>query len=287
MSTPDTPAICRSEFIRDWPATCGSGYIRDWGLGKGTPSVEQLNALLPDGVVSGGGAPIRFRAAEEIPGVEYERHVFETGEVSTRTNDWHDMFNALAWCRWPRLKAALNAAHYRSLDEARGGRRGARRDALTLLDESGALVVSGDRDLLGALAARDWQRAFVGLRDAWARTRCLLCGHALLQKLRAPYKAITAHTLLLQVDGGAAHEWRESFLQTLDAWLAAALAAGELCGSPADLSPLPLAGIPGWWAAGPQDAAFYADADVFRPAPAGHVTATVRRILPDTDRLLY
>ncbi|MDX1380811.1 MAG: DUF3025 domain-containing protein [Xanthomonadales bacterium] len=275
-----------ARIIPDAPWLVGyANFLR--GLGDGHPSIAQLNALLPAGVVSGGGAAIRFRASEKIPGVEYERHVFETGEVSTRANEWHDVFNALAWCRWPRLKAALNAAHYRSLDEARGGRRGARRDALTLLDESGALVVSGDRGLLEALAARDWQRAFVARREAWAGSRCLLCGHALLQKLRAPYRAITAHALLLQVDRRAAGEWGESFLQTLDAWLAAALAAGGICGTPADLSPLPLAGIPGWWASGPQDAAFYANAAVFRSAPADHVTAPLWRVRPDADRLLY
>jgi hypothetical protein len=256
-------------------------------IGEGVPSIERLNELLPAGVVSGGGAPIRFRAAEEIPGVEYERHVYETGEVSTRANDWHDGFNALVWCRWPRLKVALNAVHYRNLDAARGGRRGARRDALTLLDESGALVVGAEPDVLEALAARDWQRAFVGLREAWMETRCLVCGHALLQKLRSPYKAATAQVLLLQVDPAAAGGWGEAFLRELDAWLGAALSAGGLCDSPADLSPLPLAGIPGWWTAGPQDAAFYADTSVFRPAPAGLAKAPCRPVRLDAGWVLY
>ena len=29
---------------------------------------------------------------------------FATGEVPTRESDWHDFFNALAWCAWPRTK---------------------------------------------------------------------------------------------------------------------------------------------------------------------------------------
>ena len=252
--------------------------------GESFPDIAALNALLPAGAVSGGGAPLRFRAADELPGVDYERHVYETGEVSTRAGNWHDLYNALAWCRWPRLKAAMNARHYAHLGETRGGRRGPARDALTLLDESGALVVSAERALLAALAARDWRAAFLVHRDAWARSRCLLCGHALLEKLRAPYKAVTAHALLLRLDEtdpGAA-----SFPAWLDGRLADSLHAGGLCRAPADLSPLPLMGIPGWWSAaapegragGPQDAAFYADRQVFRPPRPAQAPAPVHEL---------
>jgi hypothetical protein len=85
----DSPAIAAGPWL------LGYGGFLDQ-LGAGLPSIERLNGLLPDGVVSGGGMPVRFRAAREIPGIEYERHAFETGEVSTRANDWHDAFNALA-----------------------------------------------------------------------------------------------------------------------------------------------------------------------------------------------
>lgn len=249
--------------------------------GDSQPSIDELNSLLRLGVVSGGGAPLRFRAAGELPEVDYERHIYETGEVSTRDGSWHDTFNALAWCRWPRLKAAMNALHYRHLEEAKGGRRGPVRDALTLLDESGAVVVSRERALLAALAERDWERAFVGMRDAWAGSRCLVCGHALLEKLRAPYKAVTAHTLLLQLDPSAAEPETPAFPAWLDERLGEALRTGGLCDSPAALSPLPLAGIPGWWPAGEsrevQDAGFYADRAVFRPARPGQAPAPVLR----------
>jgi hypothetical protein len=236
--------------------------------GEGFPSVGALNGVLPEGVVSGGGAALRFRAAEKLEGVEYERHVFETGEVPTRAGDWHDLFNALAWCRWPRLKAAMNALHYRHLPDGEGGRRGRLRDALTLLDESGALVVSAESALLEALASRRWDESFVARRAAWKSGRCLLCGHALLEKLRSPYKGITAHALLLEVDASAADEEDERLLPRIDAAVAEALLEGCLDAGPAALSPLPLAGIPGWWHASRQDAGFYADRRVFRPPPA-------------------
>ena len=183
-----------------WSHPCWDGYRGMFRrLSTGTfPTPAQLNGLLPRGTVSGGGAALRFVPAGAMAGSEYERRIFETGEVSTREGSWHDLFNALAWCRLPRLKAALNAVHYRHLDQERDGRRGPRRDALTLLDESGALVVSRNPDLLRALARRDWQKAFVDMDSSWStETYIVVCGHALLEKYLNPWKSITAHALLL------------------------------------------------------------------------------------------
>jgi hypothetical protein len=238
--------------------------------GSSFPDAACLDALLPPDTVSGGGAALRFVAAGALPGVSYERHIYETGQVPTRESNWHDLFNALAWCRWPCLKAAMNAAHYRRLDQP-GPRctlgRGPVRDALTLLDESGALVIARNRHVLQALARRDWHPAFQLRRCAWqADVRVLLCGHALLEKFLAPYKSMTAHALLLYL--GTASLTGEAPLRQVDAALADRLLAGVLCTSPADLSPLPLAGVPGWWQAAPQDGAFYADVAVFRSAAA-------------------
>jgi len=232
--------------------------------GPAPPGPEQLNRLLPADAVSGGGKPLRFVAAAELPGVAYERHIFETGEVSTRQDNWHDLFNALAWCRLPRLKAAMNALHYAHLSEERDGRRGPRRDALTLLDESGALVVSSSRARLEALASRDWPRAFTGCGAPWsADTRVVVCGHALLEKFLLPYKAITAHALLLCAERMDPVMAGDGFLRRLDRAVAGRLLEGSICGSPAALSPVPVMGIPGWWEE-PQDAAFYGDGSVFR-----------------------
>lgn len=261
-------------------------FLRSLGA-EPFPPIRRLNEILPEAVVSGGGIPIRFRAAVELPGIEYERHIFETGEVSTRENDWHDLFNALAWCRWRRLKSAMNALHCRAGDKHQDGRRGARRDALTLLDESGALVVSAERELLQALAGHDWRRAFVGLRSAWEASACLVCGHALLDKLRSPYKAVTAHVLLLHGATADAPFAGEDFQQALDARLGDALLAGSVLETPADLSPLPLAGIPGWWRQHPQDEAFYADRAVFRASSGRRGLAPIRSAGRPGGPLLY
>jgi len=222
------------------------------------PAPGDLSRLLLPGQANENGEPIRFRPAAELPGADYEKHIFESGEVSTRENSWHDLFNALAWCRFPALKSAMNAVHHAHLHEAGDGRRGSRRDALTLLDESGVIVISSEEKLLEALANRDWQRAFVQYRDAWAGTGVMVCGHAILEKFLEPYKALTAHALFIpQRDPLCAAD--------LDSRLARRLLNGDLLKTTRDLSPLPLMGIPGWWRGGGQDEAFYADKTVFRP----------------------
>ena len=133
---------------------------------------------------------------------------------------------------------------------APGGRRGAVRDALTLFDENAALLRAPPA-LVRALRERDWHTLFVTQRAAWQRAELTLFGHALLDKLTQPRKAITAHVWLLEQplgDGTA---------------VAATLTAQRLAAKP--FLPLPVLGVPGWWAAN-QDASFYDDPVVFRPA---------------------
>lgn len=255
--------------MQDWKAhidlkqPCWDGYRVSLGrlADGGFPSPDELSSLLLPGQANAAGKAIRFRPAAEIPGVAYEKHIHETGEVSTRENSWHDLFNALAWCRFPRLKSAMNEVHYLCLDEEQGGRRGKQRDALTLLDESGVIVTSPSAELLEALYERNWHAAFVDYRDAWHETGVLVCGHAILEKFLQPYKAMTAHVIYLHLD-------KPMCEAELDSLLAETLLEGSLVRSPRDLSPLPLMGIPGWWHEGEQDSAFYADQSVFRPPPA-------------------
>lgn len=233
--------------------------------GKQLPGPGQLQILLPAGTVNASGMPIRFRPGSSIPGVPYEEHIYQTGEVSTREDNWHDLFNALVWSAFPRLKAAMNAAHHRAARSHTGPGRGPVRDALTLLDECGVILASTDRSLLEALSRRDWQRAFVERRSAWQeQTRVLVCGHALLEKCLRPYKAMTAHAVLVAVTPDRWEAPGGQWQATVDSWLAAALSQGRILRSPADLSPLPVMGIPGWWREAQQDEAFYNDSGVFR-----------------------
>ena len=223
------------------------------------PDAGALNSCLPAGLCNRKGSPIRFLPSAELAGVDYERHIFETGQVSTRENNWHDLFNALVWCRLPQTKVAMNALHYEHLGHEKTGHRGKLRDALTLLDESGLIVAGSDINLLDALANRDWHSAFVTHRSGWDKqTRVLVCGHAILEKFLKPYKSVTAHALLLHTPELPGHG-------EIDPLVGPALDKPGWCDAPAALSPLPLMGIPGWWTAGEQDQLFYDDRDVFRP----------------------
>jgi hypothetical protein len=108
--------------------------------------------------------------------------------------------------------------------------------------------------LWDALAARDWKALFIDNRTLWGEARLLVFGHALLDKLQSPRKALTAHVLRAR---GA-----RSGLRIDDAAIAAALDPQHLASKP--FVPLPVLGVPGWWA-GNEVASFYDDLDVFRP----------------------
>jgi len=115
------------------------------------PRHDELNALtMPEGV-SGGGVPIRF-VPPALPSKEfsaqYEVRIFERGEVQTRADNWHDLFNALVWLAFPKTKAVLNRHHYEEIRARRGELlRGTARDVLTLFDEGGIVVASADTEL--------------------------------------------------------------------------------------------------------------------------------------------
>jgi len=204
--------------------------------------------------------PIVFAPADDAGDLAYEAHIFATGRVPTRAvavDGGHDLFNALAWLRFPQAKAALNARQAAQL--ARDGvraSRGPERDAATLIDENGLVLATMDASVFDALSAHDWQWLFVAQRARWHRDIVpQMFGHALMQKLLVPYASITAHVVALR-------DRFDSDAQ-LDSALAARLAQGEL--STRDLLPLPVLGIPGWWPAN-ESAVFYDDARVFRPA---------------------
>ena len=133
-----------------------------------------------------------------------------------------------------------------------GAVRGPVRDAVTVFDENACLIQLPDV-VWEALQTRQWQTAFVTHRALWQEAHIQIFGHAALEKLVKPYKAITVH--LWRVPNGIQRaEW--------DAWLAQDLQAAKLAQKP--FLPTPVLGMPGWWADN-QDAAFYEDAQVFRP----------------------
>jgi hypothetical protein len=206
------------------------------------------------GIRNEAGRPLRFIDAAAAGRAAYEAHVDATGGVPTRDNA-HDLFNGLVWLALPHTKARLNALQAGAI-RAGGVRatRGALRDAATLLDENGVLLATVRDDLVEALRRHDWRTLFVDERAAWhADVRVVVVGHALMDKLRRPYKAITAHALPVRLAAGAA-------LSAIDAGAAHAL---DHTLTTRRLLPVPVLGIPGWADNGA--AAYYDDGSVFRP----------------------
>ncbi len=214
------------------------------------------------GVLNLRGQPIRFIPQQALPaGTPYEAHIATTGEVPTRDN-LHDFFNALAWLHMPAIKRELNALHAHALAQpAATGTRGGQRDAATLFDENAALFISIDSSLLDALREHDWTTVLLKPADAFFATcDVLLFGHALVEKLLAPYKSITAHVWTVAVEPSWFALSPAQRIADLDYRVADRLRDGFRS---SDFCHLPVSGVPGWWSG--QDRTFYEDAEVFRP----------------------
>lgn len=209
---------------------------------------------VPDAANRCGRAAVRFVSQDALPpSMAYEQFIFERGQVPTREN-LHDFFNALCWMVFPQAKRRLNQIQAAEIAARGVAVRGPVRDAITVLDENGALLQAPDA-LWEALAARQWQRLFGELRPLWAQAQLVVFGHAALEKLVTPYKSITVHVWRVSQPWGS--------MAALDTWLARDFTAARLADKP--FVPLPVLGVPGWWNAN-EAPEFYADPTVFRPA---------------------
>lgn len=219
--------------------------------GAGWPTREALNALAEEAQVrTATGKPVRFVEPSSADPY-YEVQVHRTGRVATRTGNWHDLFNALAWLSFPRTKAAINALHAAEIPRE-GARRGRVRDMLTLFDEGGAIVLCGDPALEAMIRAFQWKELFWANRERVLRSlRFVVLGHAVLEKALEPWAGITCKAIFVSSgddpDAAAAR------------WLGTPH-------TPEHLASLPVFGYPGWL---PQsaDPAFYCDERYFRPKP--------------------
>jgi hypothetical protein len=228
------------------------------------PRHDELNALATPSVASGGGAPIRF--VPPAGSAQYEIHVFETGEVQTRSDNWHDLFNALVWLAFPRTKAVLNRHHCEEIRARRGERlRGTARDVLTLFDEGGIVVAAADAELSSLLREFRWKELFWKRRAEVLRSmRFYVFGHAIYEKALEPYKGVTAKALIVDTAAGLFDAPLGQQLAELDARAADYFSGAQALASTRTLPPLPILGIPGWEPANARED-YYDDAAQFRP----------------------
>ena len=234
----------------------GYGEYLDLLTAAHWPEIDVLNARMP------ASAP-RFVAQDAVllaDGLHYEARIAQ-GRIATRTENWHDLFNALVWMRHPGIKHALNRQQCRHVDRIGTRERSPAQQALTQFDESGVIVQVRDASLLELWDRHDWMALFVANADRWRNgdiAFAAVVGHALMEQMLVPGRLLVGKCLVVVGEAVDAV-----------ARVAESISVGTSLAASAELRPLPLAGIPGWHAG--QSAAFYAQEDYFRPLREGRV----------------
>lgn len=248
------------------PAVFAAPPLADWSeydallRGPHWPAIDALNALRHD------AAMLRFAAQDPAllgDGLHYEQRIAERGVIATRERNWHDLFNALAWLRYPALKQALNRRQVEEIARMGPRERSRPQCAMTHFDEAGVIVRVADPSLLALWDAHDWHALFWHERAAWqdGRIDVAVFGHALLEHALTPGKLLVGKAMVVAADAGTAWE-------SIVAVLAERIATGELLRDPLELRPLPLSGIPRWHPDN-GDEAFHRDAPCYQPLRVG------------------
>lgn len=178
----------------------------------------------------------------------YESKIYLTGQVQTRANNWHDFFNALVWKILPRAKSTLNQLHYQaqlSKLAIKTGNRCKLRDAATLFDESGVIIISSHELLIRLIKGFKWKELFWRQRTTvLSSMRFFVFGHGIYEKALNPYIGMTGKAIIFKVKEDFFLQDLFSQLDSVDLMLEQFL----LCAlsSSADLTPIPLLGYPGW-----------------------------------------
>jgi len=261
------PFFHQIDWQRPWllpllPIAADIIHAPDWRQALNTAAIEK-------GLQNHRGMPIRFVSQADLPtGTAYEAFVSATGGVPTRDN-LHDFFNGLIWLAFPKLKVQLNALQAAEIAKSAATLpaarinapiRGRLRDAATIFDENAALAIVRDMKLIDALRNHQWRDLFVTQRAAFERDcEVRLFGHALIEKLTSPYKAITAHAWIVAAGDAFFAMSVEEKQEWIDWQVSRQLEHGL---ATSDFTPLPVLGVPGWWAN--QDVVFYDDTAVFR-----------------------
>lgn len=230
----------------------------------GEPVHQALNSALPSVLKQGGW---QFLPQAALPsGMAYEAFIHSQHSIPTRCN-LHDFFNGLIWLHWPQLKQQLNAMQAAEIArQGVKGQRGRLRDAITVLDENGGLLLA-PQSLCDALRDKRWQDLFVHQRALWDQTCFWPIGHALLEKLVQPRKTMTAHVICVP------DSWRagDYALEQMDDWLSEQLQTASCNLESKPYLPIPILGIPGWCDEN-QNFSFYDDSLVFRAPRTAQTT---------------
>jgi len=240
------------------------------------PGLRDLQAVLeawPEPIRTLAGKDLSIVAQDGRPD-NFEQHyaprIYMTGEIQTRTENWHDFFQYLTWFMFPETKAVINSIH---IPHARarietGAQLGARtpiENMLSLFDEGGAVLIASDPELLQLVRDFQWHELFWTRRSELAeKFDCVPFGHAVYEKGLAPYIGMTANCMLLECDQDYFEADQIGRLKWIDQQMAAIFRDGTRYTKPKDLQPFPILGMPGWDKDNEQEA-YYLNTQYFRP----------------------
>ncbi|EMF61602.1 DUF3025 domain-containing protein [Stenotrophomonas maltophilia] len=247
------PRVAVDPQVFAHPVFAGLRGVHDLLASPEWPSIAALETRL----TLPGKHLVEQDAALLADGLHYEARIAQ-GRIATRADNWHDLFNALVWARYPQLKQVLNVQQCRHIASMPPGQRNRAQAALTQFDETGVIVRVRDEDVLAAWDVHDWPALFESARwQSGDIAIAAIFGHALMEQALLPGRLLVGKCVVVhgEVDDAC-----------VDA-VASGIVEGRAVTDPLQLRPLPLAGIPGWHQG--QDAAFYADAAYFRPLRAG------------------
>ena len=201
-------------------------------------------------------------AAQRLSAIDFERRVVDHHELIVRPDNLHDLLNALVWLTFPKTKRAISEAHVALGVNADGKTRPRRRDVLTLFDESGIIILSENHNLHTMNQQHQWRELFITHRaDFIQQTRPILFGHGAMEQLgnQLPqvHRGLTVKALWLPLPVSTT-------LAQLDGYLAERVASGERLNEHERSTPMPVLGLPGWFAEN-EVPDCYDDESVFRP----------------------
>ena len=188
----------------------------------------------------------------------YEPRIYLHGEVQTRERSWHDFFNALVWQQFPQSKKLINQLQY-SLQKQRypEKQRLPAENMLTLFDENGAIVIAQNPELLELIKQHRWHELFWQRRDeVRQQLQVYIFGHGLYEKAINPYLGLTAQALLFV----------DTMPCCIDSLVAKYIGDHSTQLKTDHVNPLPILGIPGWWAQNNNED-FYTNKAYFRDKP--------------------
>ena len=227
---------------------------------KNWPSIEQYQKIFLDYKLD--IKPVH--QAREISSFEehYEPRVYLKKELQTRTENWHDFFNAQVWLNFPKTKKVLNSLHYsESLKRPEGSNRSILENRITQFDECGAILVSANKELLNLIKEHKWTSLFLKHRQEINEDlRCIIFGHAIFEKALSPYIGMTCHCLLVE-DEKLLEQAKTYEFSNIDDYLATKWSQ-QIAYNPLKFSAFPVLGLPDYWHE--QGIEFYQNKQYFR-----------------------